>query len=100
MLLGAGITGFLLIMQRQFMWWQLHPIGYVMGAVYSSYFLWSCMFIGWFLKYLALKSGGLGSYRRLRPLFMGFIVGEFGIVGIWMVIGMFTGVNYQGALPG
>ena len=58
------------------------------------------MFIGWFLKYLTLKSGGLGSYRRLRPLFMGFIVGEFGIVGIWMVIGMFTGVNYQGALPG
>ena len=100
MLLGAGITGFLLIMQRQFMWWQLHPIGYVMGAVYSSYFLWSCMFIGWFLKYLALKWGGLGSYRRFRPLFMGFIVGEFGIVGIWMVLGMFTGVNYQGALPG
>ena len=57
MVLGVGITAFLLIMQRQFMWWQLHPIGYVMGAVYSSYFLWSCMFIGWFLKYLALKSG-------------------------------------------
>ena len=71
-----------------------------MGAVYSSYFLWSCMFIGWFMKYLALKSGGLGYYRRYRPLFMGFIVGEFGIVGLWMVIGMFTGVNYQGALPG
>ena len=100
MLLGAGITGFLLIMQRQFMWWQLHPIGYVMGAVYSSYFLWSCMCVGWFLKYLALKSGGIGYYRRFRPLFMGFIIGEFGIVGFWMVIGMFTGVNYQGALPG
>ena len=100
MLLGAGITGFLLIMQRQFMWWHLHPIGYVMGAVYSSYFLWSCICIGWFLKYLALKSGGIGSYRRLRPLFMGLIIGEFGIVGVWMIIGIFTGVNYQGALPG
>ncbi len=100
MALGVGITSFLLIMQRQFMWWQIHPIGYVMGAVYSSYFLWSCMFIGWFLKFLILKSGGIGYYRRFRPLFMGLIIGEFGIVGMWMVIGIFTGVNYQNALPG
>ncbi|MDE0636811.1 MAG: hypothetical protein OXI43_13320 [Candidatus Poribacteria bacterium] len=100
MILGVGITSFLLIMQRQFMWWQLHPIGYVMGAVYSSYFLWSCIFIGWFLKFLVLKSGGIGYYRRFRPLFMGLIVGEFGIVGLWMILGMFTSVNYQNALPG
>ncbi len=100
MVLGVGITSFLLIMQRQFMWWQLHPIGYVMGAVYSSYFLWSCIFIGWFLKFLVLKSGGIGYFRKFRPLFMGLIIGEFGIVGAWMVLGMFTGVNYHGALPG
>ena len=100
MLLGAGITSFLLIMQRQFMWWQIHPIGYVMGAVYSSYFLWSCMFVGWLLKYLILKTGGIGYYRRLRPVFMGLIIGEFGIIGAWMVLGIFTGVNYHNALPG
>lgn len=100
MLLGAGITTFLLIMQRQFMWWQIHPIGYVMGAVYSSYFLWSCMFVGWLLKYLILKTGGIGYYRRLRPVFMGLIIGEFGIIGAWMVLGIFTGVNYHNALPG
>ena len=100
MVLGVAITSFLIIMQRQFLWWQIHPIGYVMGAVYSSYFLWSCMFIGWFLKFLVLKSGGIGFYRRFRPLFLGLIVGEFGIVGAWMVLGIFTGVNYQNALPG
>ena len=100
MLLGAGITSFLLVMQRQFMWWQIHPIGYVMGAVYSSYFLWSCMFVGWLLKYLILKTGGIGYYRRLRPVFMGLIIGEFGIIGAWMVLGIFTGVNYHNALPG
>lgn len=100
MLFGAGLTSFLLIMQRQFMWWQIHPIGYVMGAVYSSYFLWSCMFVGWLLKYLILKTGGIGYYRRLRPVFMGLIIGEFGIIGAWMVLGIFTGVNYHNALPG
>ena len=37
MILGAGITGFLLIMQRQFMWWQLHPIGYVSRLVFEVF---------------------------------------------------------------
>ena len=42
----------------------------------------------------------VGSYRKLRPLFMGLILGEYSIVGFWMVIGIFTGVDYRGALPG
>ena len=100
MLVGTGIISFLLVMRHQFIWWKLHPIGYVMGAVYSSYFLWASIFIGWLLKYLIMKTGGVGSYRKLRPLFMGLILGEYGIVGLWMVIGIFTGVDYRGALPG
>ena len=100
MVLGVGITLLLLIMRHQFIWWKLHPIGYAMGAVYSSYFLWSSMFIGWLLKYLILKTSGVGRYRHFRPLFMGLILGEYSIVGLWMVIGMFTGVDYRGALPG
>ena len=100
MFVGTGIISFLLVMRHQFIWWKLHPIGYVMGAVYSSYFLWSSMFIGWLLKYIILKTGGIGGYRKLRPLFMGLILGEYGIVGLWMVIGIFTGVDYRGALPG
>ena len=47
-----------------------------------------------------MKTGGIGSYRKLRPLFIGLILGEYGMVGLWMVIGMFTGVDYRGALPG
>jgi len=100
MLLGFGITSFLLFMRHQFIWWKLHPIGYVMGAVYSSYFLWSCIFIGWLLKYIILKFGGIKQYRILRPLFMGLILGEYCIIGLWMILGMFTEVGYRGALPG
>nr|MBC8232498.1 hypothetical protein [bacterium] len=100
MLLGFGITSFLLFMRHQFIWWKLHPIGYVMGAVYSSYFLWSSIFIGWLLKYIILKFGGIKQYRILRPLFMGLILGEYSIIGLWMILGMFTGVGYRGALPG
>ena len=100
MILGFFIISVLLFMRHQFIWWKLHPIGYVMGAVYSSYFLWSSIFIGWFLKYLILKFGGIKQYRNFRPLFMGMILGEYSIIGLWMIIGMFTNVAYRGALPG
>lgn len=100
MILGFVIISTLLFMRHRFIWWKLHPIGYVMGAVYSSYFLWSSIFIGWLLKYLILKFGGIKQYRNFRPLFMGLILGEYCIIGLWMIIGMFTGVGYRGALPG
>jgi len=100
MILGFVIISFLLFMRHQFIWWKLHPIGYVMGAVYSSYFLWSSIFIGWLLKYLILKFGGIKQYRNFRPFFMGLILGEYCIIGLWMIIGMFTGVGYRNALPG
>ncbi|MBC8232075.1 hypothetical protein H8E77_21215, partial [bacterium] len=63
------------------------------------YYLWSSIFIGWLIKYIILKFGGIRLYRNLRPLFVAMIVGEYIIVSIWMIIGMFTGIGYF-ALPG
>jgi len=99
MLIGGGVMFLLLFLRRTFIWWPLHPIGYAVGAVYSSYYLWSSIFIGWLIKYIILKFGGIRLYRNLRPLFVAMIVGEYIIVSIWMIIGMFTGVGYF-ALPG
>jgi len=99
MLIGGGVMFLLLFLRRTFIWWPLHPIGYAVGAVYSSYYLWSSIFIGWLIKYIILKFGGIRLYRNLRPLFVAMIVGEYIIVSIWMIIGIFTGIGYF-ALPG
>jgi dsRNA-specific ribonuclease len=56
-------------------------------------------FLGWLCKYFILKSGGLRLYRRLRPAFLGMVVGEALIGGIWILIGMITKVGYR-ILPG
>ena len=95
---GAVVTFFLLFMRRRFIWWPLHPIGYLLGATYPPYFLWSSIFFGWLIKYFVLKFGDIRKYRSMRPFFMGVVVGEYVIIGIWTILGMFTGVGYY-ALP-
>ncbi len=98
MIAGAGFTGFMLWMRQNFVWWSLHPIGYLLGATYPPFHLWSSILIGWFIKYSALKFGGATTYRKLRPVAFGLIFGEYVMVGVWMIVGFFTGIGYF-ALP-
>ena len=98
MIAGAGFTGFMLWMRQNFVWWSLHPIGYLLGATYPPFHLWSSILIGWFIKYMALKFGGAATYRKIRPVAFGLIFGEYVMVGLWMIVGFFTGIGYF-ALP-
>ena len=98
-LIGGGVfTFFLLWMRHQFIWWPLHPIGYLLGATYPPFHLWSSICIGWLIKYSVLKFSGPSGGRKLRPFCLGLVLGEYLMVGFWMVIGWFTGVGYF-ALP-
>lgn len=98
MIAGAGFTGFMLWMRQSFVWWSLHPIGYLLGATYPAFHLWSSVLIGWMIKYITLKFGGPMAYRKIRPIAFGLIFGEYVMVGIWMFVGFFTGIGYF-ALP-
>ena len=98
MIAGAGFTGFMLWMRQNFVWWSLHPIGYLLGATYPPFHLWSSILVGWFIKYMALKFGGAATYRKIRPIAFGLIFGEYVMVGVWMIVGFFTGIGYF-ALP-
>ncbi|MCH8294527.1 hypothetical protein IH992_25875 [Candidatus Poribacteria bacterium] len=99
MIAGAGFTSVLLFLRHRFIWWPLHPIGYLLGATSPPFHLWSSVFIGWLIKYSVLKFGGASGVRTLRPIALGLIFGEFLMVGLWMILGLFTGVGYF-ALPG
>ena len=98
MIAGAGFTAFLLWMRQHFVWWGLHPIGYLLGATYPPFHLWSSILLGWLIKYCALKFGGPATYRKIRPIAFGLIFGEYVMVGLWMIVGFFTGIGYF-ALP-
>ncbi|MCE2413920.1 hypothetical protein J4G07_07950 [Candidatus Poribacteria bacterium] len=95
---GATMFG-MLWMRHHYLWWKLHPIGSLLMTSYATFCFWGSFFIGWLFKYTVLKFGGVTLYRKLRPFVLGIILGECFIGGIWIVVGLFTGIGYR-LLPG
>lgn len=96
---GIGIMSFLIFMRYRFLWWRIHPLGYAMTTSWAPYTIWFSIFLGWLSKYVILKFGGFKAYRKLRPAFLGMVLGESIIGGIWIIVGLFTKVSYR-ILPG
>lgn len=92
---GAGFMVFMLFMRRTFIWWNLHPLGFVMPTVWFMYNIWFSIFIGWLAKFIILKQGGLRQYRNMRPFFLGLALGEGFIGGILAIISWFVGRGYN-----
>ena len=90
---GAGIMGLLVLARHTLLWWPLHPIGYAIGAVWLMDQLWFSIFLAWLVKILVMKYGGPGLFRQARPFFLGLILGQFSIAGVWLIIDFFTGMT-------
>jgi len=93
-MMAGSLSMMLLIWLRKiFLWWPLHPIGYTMLSSWASLKLWPSIFLGWIIKHLLVKYGGLSTYRQARPVFLGLVLGEMTSAGIWAIVGMVTGVS-------
>jgi hypothetical protein len=94
--LGEGFVGFGFLMtlllswlRLRFVWWPLHPIGYAIGFSRRTIdWMWFSIFLGWAAKVLLLRLGGMRLYRRALPFFLGLILGEFTMGGIFGFIGV------------
>ena len=89
--IGAIIMGFLMFAQRMWLWWPLHPIGYPVSSVFK--WMGYNAFLAWTLKSIMLKYGGPSLYNRIRPMFLGMIIGQFAIYGVFWVIDSITGMT-------
>jgi len=94
-LIGGIVMLFLIIMRLRFLWWPFHPIGYVMPSDFAMHNLWFSLFMGWLSKSILLKLGGLRAYRNARPFFLGLVLGESFIGGIWIILGLITKRGYM-----
>jgi len=92
---GALIVAALSWLRLNFVWWPIHPLGFVMATSWASLNLWFSLFLGWFLKLLTIRYGGLSGYVRFRPLFMGVIVGDVLGALLWNIVGWFTGSGFM-----
>jgi len=91
---GAAIMFGLLLAFQRFYWWPIHPIGFL--TMYSSAMriLWFSFFLGWLCNQLTIRYGGVALFKRVRLLFVGLILGDFLMGGIYAIIGLWAGQSY------
>lgn len=93
MLGGFGVVAVLSLLRSRFLRFPLHPIGYllILLSIYyawvspyykgssdappESSWLWGSIFLAWLLKKVIIKYGGMNTYRRAKPFFIGLVVG-------------------------
>lgn len=63
--------------RMRFIWFPLHPVGLVVSSSWAINPFWFSIFLSWAIKSAILKYGGLKTYRKNVPLFLGLILGEF-----------------------
>jgi hypothetical protein len=90
--IGFLLTGLLLFLRTRFFWWSLHPLGYALADDYSMQWFWASLFLSWLLKTITLGYGGIRTYRRVVPFFIGLILGEFVIGSLWSITGIVLGI--------
>jgi hypothetical protein len=53
--------------------------------------VWFPILVGWLCKRSIIRFGGAAGYRRFMPLFMGLIVGDYLVGGVWCLLSIATG---------
>ncbi|MCM8767201.1 MAG: hypothetical protein NC921_00250 [Candidatus Omnitrophica bacterium] len=89
--IGFVSMGILIFARQNFLWWPLHPIGFLIGPVWLMDQLWFSIFVVWLIKKLILKYGGAQIYNKFKYFFLGLPLGLYTCAGIWFIIDLFTG---------
>ncbi|MGQ9609192.1 MAG: DUF6785 family protein [bacterium] len=96
---GFFFTTFLMIMTRRYLWWPFHPVGYAVGSGWAISYMWFSVFLSWLAKRLILAYGGSKAYRKVVPLFLGFIVGQFFMGSFWSLLGILINKSMYTIFP-
>ncbi len=99
---GFAVVAVLFTLRRFFLKFPLHPVGYLLMlfSIYynsiSPYFkgpendgpkdmswLWGSFLVAWFIKWMVIKYGGMNTYKRAKPLFVGLVIGAVVALFAW-----------------
>ena len=90
---GSGIMGLLMLARQQYLWWPLHPLGFAVSTISMTNYISFSVFLAWLIKTIVLRYGGPSLFKRLRPFFLGLILGQFAVAGLWLLIDFLTGMT-------
>ena len=80
----------LMFMRARFLWWHLHPIGYVIASDWGMRYLWSCMLVSSVLKWGVLRFAGMRATRQLTQFAIGLMLGDFTVGSFWSLMSVIT----------
>jgi hypothetical protein len=84
--IGVVSTWGLFALRRRFVWWPLHPLGFVTWLGWPIDRYWISILIGWALKVTVMRLFGFRGFRALKPLALGLILGMNVIFTVWLLL--------------
>ncbi len=90
MAVGMCFVFLLRILRMRFLFWPFHPAGYALAVSFAIDYFWFPLFLSWLLKTVILSYGKIKGYREAIPFFLGLILGDFVMGGLWMIFGVIT----------
>ena len=93
MSIGLIVTAFLMAMKSRFFWWPFYPMGYALANSYALEYWWTCLFVGWLIKFFIVRYGGSKGYGRALPFFSGLILGDYVAASLWSIVGWILGIS-------
>ncbi len=90
---GVGLAVCVLMswLRTRFLWWPFHPIGFAVGYTSTMSWIWFSVLIGWAVKTVLLRFGGSNIYRQALPFFIGLVLGDYAISGLWSLYFLASG---------
>jgi len=89
--IGAAVMSLLVFMRNRFIWFPVHYVGFAIGDAWVMGWAWGCVFLGWLIKLLIIKLGGQTWYNKLKPVFIGMILGQLMCGAFWIIVDLITG---------
>lgn len=86
---GLTVTFGLMALRFRFPWCPLHPAGYALSlSPWNATWYAMSVLIGWLIKLIIMRYGGLRLYRIALPFFMGLVLGDLLMGAIWSLLGI------------
>ncbi len=86
MLLGAVFTYGLMAARSRLLWFPFHPLGFLLSLTWAMEQVWFSIYLGWMCKVLVTRFGGVDTYRKTRPAFLGLALGDITMILFWIII--------------
>lgn len=87
--IGVILTTIIVTARASVLWFPIHPLGYALCGSWTMMVFWFACLVAWLIKVLVLRYGGMRLFSRLRPLFLGMVLGEFTAAVLWTIPSLF-----------